>query len=158
MGLEVTITRYSMKNYSVQLLILKKKNSYSTTDITADVSYDMFLSSSASGSDEYEIMVWLAALGGAGPISSTGSTIATPTINGVTWKLYYGLNGSTYVYSFVAESEVTSFSGDMLQFFQYLEENEGVSSSLYLVTVEAGTEPFTGTAELTTSAYSVVVS
>ncbi|CAL5872797.1 uncharacterized protein PFLUO_LOCUS7066 [Penicillium psychrofluorescens] len=132
--------------------------SYSTTDITADVSYDMFLSSSASGSDEYEIMVWLAALGGAGPISSTGSTIATPTINGVTWKLYYGLNGSTYVYSFVAESEVTSFSGDMLQFFQYLEENEGVSSSLYLVTVEAGTEPFTGTAELTTSAYSVVVS
>jgi xyloglucan-specific endo-beta-1,4-glucanase len=118
----------------------------------------MYLSSSASGSDEYEIMVWLAALGGAGPISSTGSTIATPTINGVTWKLYYGLNGSMYVYSFVAESEVTSFSGDMLQFFKYLEENEGVSSSLYLIDVQAGTEPFTGTAELTTSAYSVVVS
>ncbi|KAJ5812246.1 hypothetical protein N7474_008547 [Penicillium riverlandense] len=132
--------------------------SYSTTDITADVSYDMFLSSSATGSNEYEIMVWLAAIGGAGPISSTGSPIATATINGITWNLYYGMNGSTYVYSFVANSEVTSFSGDMLQFFQYLEEYEGVSSSLYLITVQSGTEPFSGTAELTTSAYSVVVS
>jgi xyloglucan-specific endo-beta-1,4-glucanase len=38
----------------------------------------MFTSSSASGSNAYEIMVWLAALGGAGPISSNGSPIVTP--------------------------------------------------------------------------------
>jgi xyloglucan-specific endo-beta-1,4-glucanase len=50
-------------------------------------------------------MIWLAALGGAGPI---GSAIETTTISGTTWKLYYDLNGSTKVYSFVAESEVTS--------------------------------------------------
>jgi Glycosyl hydrolase family 12. len=117
----------------------------------------MFLSSSASGSDEYEIMVWLAALGGAGPISSTGSAIATTTINGVTFKLYEGLNGSMTVYSFVAESTTTSFSGDMLEFFTYLVDNEGLSFSLYLVGVQAGTEPFTGTAELTVSEYSVAV-
>jgi xyloglucan-specific endo-beta-1,4-glucanase len=132
-------------------------NSYSTTDIVADVSYDMFLSSSASGSEEYEIMVWLAALGGAGPISSTGSAIATTTINGVTFKLYEGLNGSMTVYSFVAESTTTSFSGDMLDFFTYLIDNEGLSSSLYLIDVQAGTEPFTGSATLTTSAFSVTV-
>lgn len=117
----------------------------------------MFLSSSASGSNEYEIMVWLAALGGAGPISSTGSPIATTTINGVTWKLYKGPNGSMTVYSFVAESTVTSFSGDMLAFFTYLIKNQGLSSSLYLVDVQAGTEPFTGSAKLTTSSYSAVV-
>ena len=70
----------------------------------ADVSYDMFTSSSATGSDEYEIMIWLTALGGAGPISSTGSPIATPTIDGVGWKLYSGPNGDTTVYSFVASS------------------------------------------------------
>ncbi|KAF3393924.1 putative xyloglucan-specific endo-beta-1,4-glucanase A [Penicillium rolfsii] len=133
------------------------KWSYSTTNIVADVAYDMFLSSSASGSNEYEIMVWLAALGGAGPISSTGSAIATTTINGVKWKLYKGPNGSMTVYSFVAESTVTSFSGDMLAFFTYLINNQGLSSSLYLIDVQAGTEPFTGSAKLTTSSYSVVV-
>jgi xyloglucan-specific endo-beta-1,4-glucanase len=44
--------------------------SYTGSDLVADVSYDMFTSSSAGGSNEYEIMIWLAALGGAGPISS----------------------------------------------------------------------------------------
>jgi xyloglucan-specific endo-beta-1,4-glucanase len=43
---------------------------YTGSDIVADVSYDMFTSSSAGGANEYEIMIWLAALGGAGPISS----------------------------------------------------------------------------------------
>lgn len=39
--------------------------SYTGTDIVADVAYDLFTSSSASGDDEFEIMVWTAALGGA---------------------------------------------------------------------------------------------
>lgn len=132
-------------------------DSYSTTNIVADVAYDMFLSSSATGSQEYEIMVWLAGLGGAGPISSTGSAIATTTINGVSWKLYQGTNGSMTVYSFVASSTTQSFSGDMKAFFTYLIENQGLSSSLYLIDVQAGTEPFTGTADLTVSSYSVAV-
>ena len=89
-------------------------------------------------------MIWLAALGGAGPISSTGSTIATPTIDGVSWKLYSGPNGATTVYSFVASSEVTSFSGDIKAFFTYLINSQGFSSSQYLTSIGAGTEPFTG--------------
>lgn len=103
-------------------------------------------------------MIWLAALGGAGPISATGSPIATPTINGVTWKLYYGPNGSTKVYSFVAANQVTSFSGDLKLFFTYLATSHGYSTSQYITSIGAGTEPFTGSdAVLTTSAYSVVV-
>jgi len=132
--------------------------SYSGTSIVADVSYDMFTSATSGGSDAYEIMVWLAALGGAGPISSTGSAIATTTISGVTFKLWYGLNGSTEVYSFVAESEATAFSGDLLLFFKYLESNEGFSSSQYLLSIGAGTEAFTGTnAVFSTSAYKTVI-
>lgn len=104
----------------------------------------MFTSSTATGSNEFEIMVWLAALGGAGPISSTGSPVSTPTINGVTWNLFSGPNGATTVYSFVAQSEVTSFTGDLLAFFKYLESSEGFSSSQYITTLEAGSEPFTG--------------
>ena len=109
----------------------------------ADVAYDLFTSSTSGGSNEYEIMIWLAALGGAGPISSTGSTIATPTIAGSTWKLYYGSNGVNEVYSFVAESEIDSFSADLNDFLTYLTSSQGLSTSQYLTSVGAGTEPFT---------------
>jgi len=133
--------------------------SYSGSDIVADVAYDLFTSASSSGSAAYEIMIWLDALGGAGPISSTGSTVATPTIAGVSWKLYSGPNGDTTVYSFVASSAQESFSGDLLDFFSYLESEEGFSTSQYLLSAGAGTEPFTGSdATLTTSAYSLVIS
>jgi len=134
------------------------KWSYTGSNIVADVSYDMFTSATSGGSNAYEIMVWLAALGGAGPISSTGSAVATATIDGVSFKLYSGPNGATTVYSFVATSEVTSFSGDLLSFFKYLESNKGFSSSQYLKSIGAGSEAFTGSkAVFKTSAYSVVV-
>lgn len=123
------------------------------------MSYDLWLASSAGGDNEYEIMVWLAALGGAGPISSTGSSVATPTIGGYSWDLYSGTNGATTVYSFVASSSIESWSGDMMDFFTYLVENEGVSSSKYITQLQAGTEPFTGSdAVFTTSSYSISVS
>lgn len=103
-------------------------------------------------------MVWLAAYGGAGPISSTGSAIATATIGSYTFKLYSGTNGDTTVYSFVSTSTVTSFTGDLNLFFQYLIDNEGISSSLYITSLQAGTEPFTGSnAVMTTSSYTLSV-
>jgi Glycosyl hydrolase family 12 len=134
--------------------------SYTGSSIVADVSYDMFTSSTASGSNEYEIMIWLAAIGGAGPISSNGSAVATPTIGGVNFKLYSGPNGATTVYSFVAASETTSFSGDLKAFYTYLESSSSFSfpSSQYLLDIGAGSEPFTGSgAVFKTSAYSCVV-
>ncbi|RAL17594.1 putative endoglucanase [Aspergillus homomorphus CBS 101889] len=134
------------------------KWSYSGSNIVADVAYDTFLAESPSGSSKYEIMVWLGALGGAGPISSTGSTIATPTLAGVNWKLYSGPNGDTTVYSFVASSTTEDFSGDLNDFFTYLIEHEGLSKDLYLTTLEAGTEPFTGSnAKLTVSEYTISI-
>ncbi|KAJ5497986.1 Glycoside hydrolase family 12 [Penicillium expansum] len=127
--------------------------SYSNTNIVADVAYDLFLSSTPTGSEEYEIMVWLAAIGGAGPISSTGKTIATVSLNGVEWDVWVGPNGNMTVYSFVAKSAVTNFGGDLLYFFNYLSQNHGLPTDKYLKTVQAGTEPFIGTAELTVSNY-----
>ncbi|KAI0154404.1 family 12 glycosyl hydrolase [Xylariaceae sp. FL1272] len=130
------------------------KYTYTGSSLVANVAYDLFTSSTSSGSSEYEIMVWLAALGGAGPISSTGSPIATTTIAGVSWNLYYGLNGSMKVYSFVASSQVTSFSGDLKLFLTYLSSNQGLSTSQYLTSMGAGTEPFTGSNAVLTSTYS----
>jgi len=127
--------------------------------IVADVSYDMWLAPSASGTNDYEIMVWLAAIGGAGPISSTGSTVANSTIAGTKWDLYSGANGDTKVFSFVAQSEQTAFDGDLMDFFTYLIKEENVPNSHYLTSIGAGTEPFTGeNAVFTTSAFSVSVS
>lgn len=120
------------------------RNSCTGNSLVADVSLDIFTSSSATGSNEFEIMVWLAALGGAGPISSTGSAVATTTIAGTSFDLYSGPNGDTTVYSFVATNEVTDFSGDLMDIFSYLETNEGFEASQYITTLEAGTEPFTG--------------
>ena len=130
---------------------------YKGSDLVCNVAYDLFLSSSADGDAEYEIMIWLAAIGGAGPISSTGSAIATVTISGIEWDVYVGPNGAMTVYSFVAKSSVTSYSGDLLDFFTYLEKDQALSNSLYLIDVQAGTEPFTGTADMTVSSYSVAV-
>ncbi|KAJ4373277.1 hypothetical protein N0V83_003571 [Neocucurbitaria cava] len=133
--------------------------SYSGSSIVANVAYDLFTSSSATGSAEYEVMIWLAALGGAGPISSTGSPIATVTLAGTSWKLYNGKNGNMNVFSFVAASEVKSFKGDLVEFLSYLTSKQGVPTSQILQSAGAGTEPFSGTnAKLTTSAYSLTQS
>ncbi|KFY02849.1 hypothetical protein O988_01848 [Pseudogymnoascus sp. VKM F-3808] len=135
---------------------------YTGTGMVADVAYDIFSSSTAGGnsdgSSDYEIMIWLAAIGGAGPISATGSVIDTPTIAGKQWNLYYGLNGNMKVYSFVAPSQVNSFSGDLKEFYTYLVASQGYSASQYITSIGAGTEPFIGTdAVMKTSGYSVVV-
>lgn len=39
---------------------------YTGSNIIANVAYDLFTSSTATGRAEYEVMIWLAGLGGAG--------------------------------------------------------------------------------------------
>ncbi|CAE6406973.1 unnamed protein product [Rhizoctonia solani] len=137
------------------------KWSYSSasSSLIADVSYDLWLSGSASGTGSsststYEIMVWLSSRGGAGP---AGSQIGTVTVGGYSWKLYKGTVSTWTVYSFVASSEITSYSGDLKAFVTYLASSQGLSTSQYLVGAQAGTEPFVGSATLTTSAYTIAV-
>jgi xyloglucan-specific endo-beta-1,4-glucanase len=130
--------------------------SYSGSNIIANVAYDLFTSSTAAGSAEYEIMIWLSALGGAGPISATGSPVATVTLAGTSWKLYNGKNGQMNVFSFVATSDVKNFKGDLMEFANYLTSKQGMPKSQILQSVGAGTEPFSGSnAVFTTSAYSM---
>jgi xyloglucan-specific endo-beta-1,4-glucanase len=130
--------------------------SYTGSNIVGDVSYDAFLSSQAdlSAPHDYEIMVWLAALGGAEPIGYT-NLIASPNIGGVDFNLYAGPNGWT-VYSFVATSQQNNFNGNIMDFFNFLIDHEGLPSSYYLQVLQAGTEAFTGEgAEFTVSPYQI---
>lgn len=137
---------------------------YTGDSVVADVAYDMFTSSSATGSKEFEVMVWLAALGGAGPISATYSasgeaeSIASPTLAGHSFSLYKGSNGVQTVYSFVASQNISSFSADVRDFFTYLINFQDFDSSQYLVSVGAGSEAFTGSnAEFVVSGYSMEI-
>ncbi|KAB5588573.1 Xyloglucan-specific endo-beta-1,4-glucanase A [Ceratobasidium theobromae] len=125
-----------------------------SSGLVANVAYDLWLSTSASGSSTDEIMIWLSTRGGAGP---AGSQITTASVNGVSWKLFKGTVSTWTVWSFVAPSELTGFNSDLKPFFTYLINSQGLSSSKYLTGVQAGTEPFVGSATLTTTEYSVTV-
>ncbi|KAG6830172.1 hypothetical protein H0H92_001902 [Tricholoma furcatifolium] len=130
-----------------------------TGTVVADVAYDIFTSATSGGSNAYEIMIWLANYN-AGPISYNYDSSGNPepvatgiSLGGQTWDLYYGDNGSNYVYSFLPATSgttVTSFSADINEFLQYLVTNESLSSAQYLTTLQAGTEATSGTATLTT--------
>jgi xyloglucan-specific endo-beta-1,4-glucanase len=118
---------------------------YTGSNLIADISYDLWLAPSLGAANKYEIMIWIGSLGGAGPISSTGSTpLASPTIAGTKWKLFKGPNGDTTVFSFVAPTNIQNFSGDLMGFFDYLTSSQGVSTSSVVTSLQAGTEPFSG--------------
>ncbi|KAI9922792.1 hypothetical protein PsorP6_001819 [Peronosclerospora sorghi] len=100
-------------------------------------------------------MIWLAAFGGAGPISSTGKSISTVTIGSNAFNLYKGPNVSTKVFSIVATQTLVHFSADLKDFLSYLVKNHGLPLTQCLTDVQAGTEPFVGTnAEMTVQNYS----
>jgi xyloglucan-specific endo-beta-1,4-glucanase len=151
------VTKISQKALSsIKSLPAMWNWTYTGSSLIANVSFDLFTSSTATGSAEYEIMIWLSALGGAGPISATGSPIATVTLAGSSWKLYNGKNGQMNVYSFVAANPVQNFKGDVMEFVNYLTGKQGLPKSQILTSVGAGTEPFSGSnAVFTTSAYSL---
>ncbi|KAG2346881.1 glycoside hydrolase family 12 protein [Suillus weaverae] len=135
-----------------------------TGAVVADVAYDLFTSDTAGGSNVNEIMIWLANVN-SGPISAQynaqGQAVPIVTnisLEGYTWNLYSGSNGSNQVYSFLLTSGTAeSFEGDIYLFLSYLIDNEGMSSSQYLTTAQAGTEATSGTAEFTTSAYDLTI-
>lgn len=134
--------------------------SYTGSNMVANVAYDLFTSSKADGSPEYEIMIWLGSFGGAGPISSTGQRIATVTLAGISWHVWNGAHSQMNVYSFVrAGGDVRNFKGDLNEFVKYLTSRQGMPSSQILTSVGAGTEPFSGNdARFTVSAYSLTQS
>ncbi|KII95623.1 glycoside hydrolase family 12 protein [Plicaturopsis crispa FD-325 SS-3] len=130
--------------------------------IRADVSYDIWLGETptgdpASAASSYEIMIWLSGLGGIQPV---GHQITTATeVANHTWNLWTGPNANWQVYSFVSSTgNINDFSADLNDFFKYLVAEQGVADTQYLQSVQTGTEPFVGTANLVISNYSVSVS
>ncbi|KAG4273200.1 murein transglycosylase [Fusarium proliferatum] len=111
----------------------------SGTNVRANVAYDLFTAADpnhVNSSGDYELMIWLARYGG---VQSLGSLQTQVNIEGRTWELWVGINGSMKVFSFVATSTVNNFNSDVKQFFNYLTQNQGYPANQQcLISVRVG--------------------
>jgi Glycosyl hydrolase family 12 len=97
-----------------------------------EAAYDIWLNSSS-----YEVMVWVDKAGNVGPL---GSSIGDLTLDGDTWTVYAGDNGSDPVYSFVRTSNESSGSVDILDLLKWMENTKGYFSNPALSTIQFGFE------------------
>ncbi len=135
-----------------------------TTDGTAAVTYDLWLHEVMDPDEEDdpadELMIWLSAEGGAGPL---GEQVTTVDVAGQSWDLYRGEvldddgDHLWWVHSFVHTSGTNSFEADLSEFTDILVERDELSTDQYLTSVQAGVEVFSGTGELDTTAYRTTV-
>lgn len=139
---------------------VRTKWSFEVTEQKAsvyNVAYDLWLHDTAEtdyrSTPKHEVMVWLNKAGGAGPLGTLRQRVK---IAGAYWDLYSGTT-SWNVYSFVRVGSTTSADFDLNDFLQALIRRKLVSRTDYLSGVEAGSEVFTGKAQLDTTAYSTNV-
>lgn len=123
-----------------------------------NVAYDLWISPDpqlGNANASNEIMVWLYKEGDISPI---GSKQLTVNLGGTDWDLWEGTIPSNdwLVHSFVRTTNTNFQSLNLSDFYRFL-ISRGLSDSKYLLSVEAGTEVFTGAGSLETSAYSVEI-
>jgi Glycosyl hydrolase family 12 len=94
--------------------------------------YDIWLNGSG-----VEIMVWTYKSGNVGPL---GSSVGSVTLDGNTWTLYAGSNGTNPTYSFVRSGNETAGSVNLLDLLKYLENTKGYFSNPTLSTIQYGFE------------------
>jgi hypothetical protein len=94
--------------------------------------YDIWLNGSG-----IEVMIWTDVSGNVGPL---GSAVGTFTLDGNTWTLYSGNNGSNNTYSFVRSANESSGTVNILDLLKYLENTEGYFSNPTLSTIQYGWE------------------
>ncbi|KAI4252825.1 MAG: hypothetical protein L6R42_007825 [Xanthoria sp. 1 TBL-2021] len=126
-----------------------------TTPITGDVAYDAFLNPVCNGPGDkhiYEIMVWLAKLGTLQPI---GSPTSPAGIQLAGHSKGTNTQTGTEVFSFVAHSELQSFQGDLMEFFNYLIWNQGVDAGLKMTSMQAGFEVSVGEGRFAVTDYNI---
>ena len=94
--------------------------------------YDVWLNGSG-----IEVMVWTYVSGNVGPL---GSSVGTVTLDGNTWTLYAGNNGTNPTYSFVRSGNETSGTVNLLNLLKYLQNTKAYFSNATLSTIQYGWE------------------
>ena len=137
---------------------LKTQWNYAITESkkgSLNAAYDLFFADDtvADSNPKYELMVWVAARNGAGPL---GTKDAKPlTVNGAVFDLYVGTNGNQKVYSYKIRTEMRAVNFDLNTFIQDARARQLLPPATRLKSVQAGHEVFSGVAVLSTSLYSV---
>jgi hypothetical protein len=121
-----------------------------------NVTYDIWLSENPDPGEENptgEVMVWLYHTGDIRPIGSRQTDLV---IDGVEWHLWEGPHpvSGWPVYSFIRTVNTETDTLDLTNFFQYLNLVR-LNKAVYLLSVEAGAEIFTGEGRLETTYYSL---
>lgn len=110
-------------------------SSYNVTDPGSgsyEAAYDIWTEDNAN-----EIMLWVDVHGAVGPL---GSDVGSLTLDGKTWTVYKGTNGSNNVFSFVDTSAGTSNTVNILHILTWIQNTKGWMSNETLGAVQFGWE------------------
>jgi Glycosyl hydrolase family 12/Cellulose binding domain len=119
-----------------------------------DAAYDVWLDPTARTDGQNtgaEIMIWVNHLGRPQPV---GSKVATTTLAGTTWDVWYG-NSGWNVISYVRQSPATSFSGSVMSFADDAIGRGYAQRAWYMTSVQYGFEPWIGGTGLAVNSFSV---
>lgn len=139
----------------------KVTTTYNTSTVDSgawDDSYDIWYNparSTSNNSSGLEMMIWLNHFGGVQPAGSPGPTV---TLDGISFRVWYGGSGNGGTVSFVANNPVNSVSNmDLGPLAAYAVSKGYMQNSWFLIDVEAGFEPWTSGQGLTADSFNVTV-
>lgn len=123
---------------------------------TFNASYDIWLDPTpkTTGVNQVELMIWFTRQGGVQPI---GSPVGTTSVGGRNWEVWQGNNGGNDVVSYVAQSALTGWSFNVLDFVNDVDARTRVDRSWYLTSIQAGFEPWSGGVGLAVNSFSATV-
>jgi hypothetical protein len=105
------------------------------------------------------LMIWLHKPGSQNPIGGSPSQ-SNVSVGGGTWNIYTGDNGGTPCISYVATSDINTWTGDIAAFITHAKTVQGgnyMKDSWYLANVFAGFEIWSGGQGLKTNSFSAIV-
>ncbi|WP_410639130.1 GH12 family glycosyl hydrolase domain-containing protein [Amycolatopsis sp. lyj-346] len=121
-----------------------------------NASYDIWLDPTpkTNGVNQMELMIWF---NRTGPIQPIGSRVGTTTIGGRGWEVWQGNNGGNDVVSYVAQSTISGWSFNVMNFVNDVDNRTRVDRSWYLTSIQAGFEPWSGGVGLAVNSFSANV-
>ena len=119
-----------------------------------DAAYDVWFDPTARRDGQNtgaELMVWMNHLGAPQPV---GSKVATVTLAGGTWDVWFGNIGWNVV-SYVRTSPTSTLNSSVSTFYNDMVSRGYAQRSWYLTSIQAGFEPWTGGTGLAVTGFSV---
>jgi len=123
-----------------------------------NASYDVWFNTSNSPAGNAPtggyLMLWFHDPANYQPI---GQNMATASVGGKTWNIWYGMNGSIPVVSYVHAGDLASYSFDLKTFIDDAQGRGYVQGSWYLTSIFGGFEIWSGGSGLSLDGFSAVV-